>query len=189
MSLDKFGRRSEAFKRRQQFSIPYSKPALPHTQDGNIDVEHLKICNLNLPTEKSDAATKDYVDSQLKENFDVLNKKMDEINQNFIESVSKSNLAKDNQIKIGLLKSKNELLENDIKYKLLPKIAALEDQHKLFNITANYISIGNKRIVKASRAINEFDLVPKGQLVEIIDEKLKDFEKNQKKKTSTVKIK
>ncbi len=185
MSLDKFGRHSGACKRIQR---PYTRPSpsLPRTLDGDIDMQNLKICNLKLPSEKSDAVTKDYVDAQLKDMV-----------------ASEHILIRDNQTKIGHLKSKNELLENDIEYKLkskivdltekyrdasqkisaleeqcknhLTKILALEEQHKLFNITATYISIGKKRIVSAGNAINDGDLVPKGQLIQIIDDKMKAF--------------
>ena len=216
MSLDKFGRRSDAFKRRQQqqqFSIPYTKPQLARTQDGNIDMEYLKICNLKLPTDKNDAATKDYIDGQLKDNIDILYKKFHEIHakymkdsqvkmghlqsknealENDIKNILNPKISgleeqwlkkltvlekqyKDSQAKINQINSKNELLESDIKNKLIPQVTGLEEQHKMFNITPSYISLGDKRIVRASKAINDFDLVPKKQLIQIIDEKLKEF--------------
>lgn len=177
MSLDKFGRRLDSVKRNNA-AHPYRKPfatpmpTLSRTQDGHIDMENLKISNLKYPTEKEDAATKEYVDTKI--NF--LKSHIDSSLEADVKKKLKT--VNDIHVKIGTVKSKQELLELDIKNKLLPKIKALEGQHKLFNTNSNYISIDDKRIVGASNAINDNDLVPKGQLMEIINEKLKDFKKD-----------
>lgn len=59
MSLDKFGRSS----------APRSLPQLKlqrgflFTEDGNIDIGKLRLCNVHSPSEGTDASTKEYVDS------------------------------------------------------------------------------------------------------------------------------
>lgn len=60
MSLDKFGRHS-----RKQAATSYSKSVLPHTPEGDIDAENLRICNLKPPIDKNDATTKEYIDNLL----------------------------------------------------------------------------------------------------------------------------
>ncbi|XP_057665972.1 uncharacterized protein LOC130899836 [Diorhabda carinulata] len=60
MPVDKFGHRHQTSYARLPVKITF-----PHTQDGNIDIENMKICNVKEPTTNSDAATKKYVDVQL----------------------------------------------------------------------------------------------------------------------------
>lgn len=74
MSVDKFGHHSRGFPR----NIP--KVTFPHTPDGDINAENVKISNVKDPSENSDAATKKYVDIQLLELRNSLYSKIDEIN-------------------------------------------------------------------------------------------------------------
>lgn len=67
MSLDKFGRSS----RGGGSEIISSLSSLEHrrgfifTTDGNIDVEKLKLCNVQSPTEEGDGVNKKYVDDNI----------------------------------------------------------------------------------------------------------------------------
>ena len=70
MSLDKFGRGS--FPRSAQMVTVRS--GFSHTPTDDIDVGHLKMCNVKLPTDVADVANKQYVDeviSQIKLDFKI----------------------------------------------------------------------------------------------------------------------
>lgn len=66
MSLDKFGRstRSGGEISSSQLLFSSHRRGFIFTKDGNIDIEKLKLCNVQAPTEDDDAANKKYVDKQ-----------------------------------------------------------------------------------------------------------------------------
>lgn len=70
MSLDKFGRstltRSGGGEiNSSQLLSPSRRRGFIFTEDGNIDIEKLKLCNVNSPTEDGDAVNKKYVDEHI----------------------------------------------------------------------------------------------------------------------------
>lgn len=65
MSLDKFGRASG---RRPSTSRQDFRPwFFPKTEDGNYDVENLKLCNVGAPTDPHDCVNKEYIDKLRKQ--------------------------------------------------------------------------------------------------------------------------
>jgi hypothetical protein len=67
ISIDKFGRRSN-----KRFSTEIRSPpahGFMLTRDGNYDMENKRLSNLNNPFDSNDAATKKYVDENLKESI------------------------------------------------------------------------------------------------------------------------
>lgn len=65
MSVDKFGRAADQPNRFRSLITASSGRGLTFMGDGNINIENLKLCNVKRPTNKKDAANKDYVDSIL----------------------------------------------------------------------------------------------------------------------------
>lgn len=66
MSIDKFGRFSVSLDSDVKSStLMLSHRGFVFTKDGNIDIERLKLCNVQLPTENEDAANKKYVDDKI----------------------------------------------------------------------------------------------------------------------------
>ena len=68
MSLDKFGRSTLGRGGADVSSshlLSSSRRGLIFTEDGNIDIEKLKLCNVQSPTEYGDAANKKYVDDNM----------------------------------------------------------------------------------------------------------------------------
>lgn len=69
MSVDKFGRSISGSSSSTSGGLNNSHLFSPYqhdfifTSDGNIDVENLKLCNVKSPTESSDCANKQYVDT------------------------------------------------------------------------------------------------------------------------------
>lgn len=63
MSLDKFGR-SSAPRTSEVSNSPLLQVqrGFTFTEDGNIDIGNLRLCNVQLPTAEGDATTKAYVD-------------------------------------------------------------------------------------------------------------------------------
>lgn len=94
MSLDKFGRHS-----RKQAATSYSKSVLPHTPEGDIDAENLRICNLKPPIDENDATTKEYVNN-------LLSTRMEEINN---EVVKMHDLLKQHETKLKDLQKQYKL--------------------------------------------------------------------------------
>uniref|UniRef100_A0A6P7H9C5 Uncharacterized protein LOC114349010 n=1 Tax=Diabrotica virgifera virgifera TaxID=50390 RepID=A0A6P7H9C5_DIAVI len=64
MTVDKFGHHSRGGGGSAQ---KVTRVTFPHTSDGNINAENVKICNVKDPSENGDAATKKYVDAQINE--------------------------------------------------------------------------------------------------------------------------
>lgn len=113
MSLDKFGRHS----RKHNQTVTSFKPVLPHTPEGDIDVENLRICNLKPPKDGNDATTKEYVNNLLSTNLGdienklgVMRKGLDIIKSVGNELASVHNLVKQQQIRIDYLEKQYKIL-------------------------------------------------------------------------------
>lgn len=67
MSIDKFGRSTSARSGVDVSSshLLSSRRGFVFTEDGNIDIEELKLCNVQSPTEYGDAVNKKYVDDNI----------------------------------------------------------------------------------------------------------------------------
>lgn len=88
MPLNKFGQSRNASKQSSFLSKFQSTNLLKFTPDGNIDVEHLKICNVKQPSHDTDAVNKKYVDLEVK----TLSDNVTKINNEIKKSISDSNL-------------------------------------------------------------------------------------------------
>lgn len=66
MSLDKFGRSAaRSSDIASSHLLSQYRRGLVFTADGNIDIEKLKLCNVQYPTEDDDATNKKYVDDNI----------------------------------------------------------------------------------------------------------------------------
>lgn len=69
MSIDKFGRSLKSVNNKDIHNLFYShqqqQQPLSYTEDGDLDLNNHKLCNLRDPTNNQDAATKKYVNSLL----------------------------------------------------------------------------------------------------------------------------
>lgn len=126
MSLDKFGRHSGAIINRKQFSFPYyicgtAAASAADTQDFSEAIakfQEFQQLNIIGGSLNENDVTKDYVDSHLKANFDILDKKIAE------KFTAKDN--KDSRLCEDILAK----MEDKIVQKLIPKITALEGKTK-----------------------------------------------------------
>ena len=66
MNIDKFGRSDTPAKAAFSFRCS-SAASIPKTRDGNYDMANLKLCNVGSPTLPEDAATKSYIDKQVRD--------------------------------------------------------------------------------------------------------------------------
>lgn len=93
MSLNKFGRSSKA---PNEVKVIRTQNLFAFTSQGDYDLQDRKLCNVKIPTEDSDAATKKYVDANSVSAMNTFNEKFKQTEKLIVSDVNKkiSNLTK-----------------------------------------------------------------------------------------------
>lgn len=111
--MNKFGR---SLSNRRHVSMEINRPQhiLPLTDDGNFDVGNHTLCNLNMPVNQHDAASKDYVDNisnQIHTGMDVINRFMPQMASKMYVGVIQETIEKNiNSLKRDRVKLKKDVL-------------------------------------------------------------------------------